>query len=84
MESLKQELKELIINECEKEMDVADISDEQPIIRGDLDLDSLDVLQICMAIKTQYGVRIEGSAVSRKVLKNINTLADYVQAQRTK
>ncbi len=84
METLKRELKELIIEECEKDMEASEISDGQAIIRGDLDLDSLDVLQICMAIKTQYGVRIEGSGASRKILKNINTLAEYVQAHRTK
>ena len=83
MEDLKQELKELIIEECEKEIEPSEISDDESLLRGDLDLDSLDVLQICMAIKTNYGVRIEGSAQSRKVLKNINTLANYITEHRS-
>lgn len=84
MDALKLELKELVIEECEQDVEPSEIEDDANLIRGDLDLDSLDVLQICMAIKTRYGVRIEGSAMSRKVLKTINTLADHVAEHRTK
>ncbi|WNO09234.1 phosphopantetheine-binding protein [Teredinibacter sp. KSP-S5-2] len=83
MEQLKQELKELIIEECEKDISPEEILDDQPLLRNpELDLDSLDVLQICMAIKTNYGVRIEGSNTARKLLQDINTLAGYVAENR--
>ncbi len=71
-------LKEMIIEECDKDVTPDSILDDAPLLRGDLDLDSLDVLQICMAIKTRYGVRIEGSSASRKALKTINTLAQTI------
>jgi len=84
MNALKLELKQLIVEECEADIDPAELTDEQLIVRGELDLDSIDALQICMAIKSRYGVRIEGSAAARKILKNINTLADHVAAHRVK
>lgn len=86
LEELKQELKILVLEESENEdVDPAEIENDAPLVRGGvLDLDSLDVLQICMEIKTRYGVRIEGSASARKVLKSINTLAEHVAEHRSK
>lgn len=78
-DTLKLALKELIIEECDKEdMTPADIDDSEPLLGDRLDLDSLDVLQICMAIKTQYGVRIEGNTAAHRALKSINTLAQTI------
>lgn len=76
--AFKQELKRLIIEECDKDLTPDDIDDDAPLLRGDLDLDSLDVLQICMAVKSRYGVRIEGSSAARKALGSVNTLATTI------
>lgn len=77
---LKHALKELIIEECDKpELSPDDITDDQRLLGGKLDLDSLDVLQICMAIKAQYGVRIEGSTDARKAMASINSLAKTIR-----
>jgi len=81
--ALKQELKVLVIEECDKEdLTPEDISDDQPLVGGDLELDSLDVLQICMAVKTRYGVRIEGSTDARRCLASINALAETIEERR--
>lgn len=78
MTDLKTELKQLIIDECDKDYSVDDIANDMELIGERLDIDSLDVLQVCMAIKQRYGVRIEGSNKARKVLRNIDTLAAYI------
>ncbi|WP_020208016.1 phosphopantetheine-binding protein [Gilvimarinus chinensis] len=81
---LKTALKQLIIEECDKdEFTVEDIDDDAPLLRGKLELDSLDVLQICMAVKNQYGVRIEGNTAAQRALKSINTLANTIAQQST-
>ena len=84
VEKLKIELKNLIIEECDKDIEPLSIDDDEPLIKGSLDLDSLDVLQICMAIKNRYGVRIEGSTSARKALKSINTLAETIVQEHQK
>jgi acyl carrier protein len=76
--AFKRELKELIIEECDKDLTPEDIADDAPLLRGDLDLDSLDVLQICMAVKSRYGVRIEGSSAARKALVSVDSLAETI------
>lgn len=81
-DSLKQELKQLIVTVCAKDVDPAAIADDAPLIGRDsvLGLDSLDVLQVNTAIFQRYGVRIEDGKHARRVMKDIETLADFVRA----
>ena len=79
-ESLKQDLKRLVTTECDKNVDIAQIGDDEFLIGGPLELDSLDALQICMEVKNRYGVRIEGGPDARRALQSINTLADTILA----
>lgn len=81
-ETLKRELKELIIFECDKEDDVSvsDITDAEQLVGSDapLALDSLDVLQLSLAVKSAYKVRIEGAVDARQAFASIDALADYI------
>lgn len=77
-EQLKRALKVMIIDECDKDVEVDDIHDEDMLIGGPLGLDSLDALQICMAVKAQYGVRIEGGPDARRALQSVQTLTDTI------
>jgi len=79
-EILKHELKRLVTVECEKDVAVADVDDDEFLIGGPLELDSLDALQICMEVQRRYGVRIEGGPDARRALQSINTLADTILA----
>ena len=79
-EQLKLELKELIIHECQKELTPDQIPDDAPLFGGapGPDLDSLDALQIAMAVQRRYGKRIEGNTETRSALASINALADFI------
>lgn len=77
---LKQALKVMIIEECDKDVEVDAITDDEILIGGPLELDSLDALQICMAVKSRYGVRIEGGPDARKALQSVQSLADTILA----
>jgi acyl carrier protein len=77
-EALKKALKAMIIDECDKDVDIEEILDDEVLIGGPLQLDSLDALQICMAVKLEYGVRIEDGPAARKALQSIQTLADTI------
>lgn len=78
--TLKHELKELIIRACNKEASPDDVADDAPLIGplSVLELDSLDVLQINVALQQRYNVRIEDGKHARRVMKSIDTLADFV------
>ena len=82
-DALKRELKELIVTECQKNHIQPDqIADDDILIgsAGRLDLDSLDALQIALAVKQKYGKRIDGGKETRKALKSVNSLADFILA----
>ncbi len=73
------ELKKMIIEECDKDIEPEDIkNDEQLIGGGDLDLDSLDALQISMSVQKNYGVRIENGPEARKALRSVDSLAEKI------
>ena len=75
---LKLALKAMIIFECDKDVEVHEIRDDDVLIGGPLQLDSLDALQICMAVKAQYGIRIEGGPTARRALQSVQSLADTI------
>ena len=79
----KNSLKQLIVDECEIDAEVEAIDDDGPIFGSDsqLGLDSIDVFQLAIAIQTNYGVKITDSKEMRRVLRSINTFADYLQPE---
>lgn len=78
--SFKHELKQLLISACNKDAVPNDIPDDAALLgeASVLGLDSLDVLQINVALQQRYGVRIEDGKHARRVMKSINALADFV------
>ena len=78
---LKKELKTLIIENCELAIDVNDIDDDLPLFerKSELALDSIDALQISIAIQNTYGIAIRDSKEMRRVMLSINTFADFLQ-----
>lgn len=82
-ERLKTELKELIITECDLDISVAEIGDDDTLFGSDspIGLDSVDALQVSIAVQNKYGAVITDSKVLRRVMKTINTFADYIQPE---
>ena len=84
MSDLEQELKELIVTALALEDVTADeIDSGEPLFGDGLGLDSIDALELGVAIRQRYGIRIE--AVTEEVrahFSSVRALARYVAAQR--
>ena len=83
--ALEAELKKLILQEADKTDDVAaeDFTDDAPLF-GDgspVDLDSLDALQICVALQQYFQVRLQGDRMVRKHMMCVRDLAAFVRAE---
>ena len=78
---LKDNLKQLIIDTCEKDESIEDISDDEVLFgeEAPLQLDSMDALQISMAIGTTYNIKMTDSKKLRKVMESINTLCEFIK-----
>ena len=75
------ELKRLLLEACDKEEPSGGLADDEILFgpQSRLDLDSLDALQISMAIQKRYGVRMPDSKETRRALASIETLAAHLQ-----
>ena len=61
----------------------ADIDSEAPLFVEGLGLDSIDALELAMAIDKKYGVRIKADdEQNRKIFSNVKSLAAYVGQHR--
>ena len=78
------ELKALILAAVEKDEPPGGLSDDEPWFGDEsrLGLDSLDALQISMAIQKQYGVRMPDSKETRRALVSLVALAEHLRSQR--
>jgi acyl carrier protein len=82
-EALKRTLKELIISELDlREHAPNEIGDDDALFGEGLGLDSLDALQLAMAIEERFGVRIPEGEAARPIFASITTLADFIAQSR--
>jgi acyl carrier protein len=83
MNSLTTEIKELIISSLNLE-DVTpeQIVDDAPLFQEGLGLDSIDALELAVAIERTYRVTIPDEAVGKKVFASVSALASYVNEHR--
>lgn len=81
MDNLQQQLKELVISSLGLEDISADDIDANEALFGDgLGLDSIDALELGVALKQQYQVKIKGENEDeiKRHFYSIATLADYI------
>lgn len=60
----------------------ADIGDDQPLFGDGLGLDSVDALEMMVALEKEYGIRIDGHQVGKETFASVSTLAAFVQERR--
>ncbi len=82
---LEAELKQLIVSSLKLE-DTApdDIDPEMALVGSGLSLDSIDILELAMAIQREYGVRTSAEdAKNHEIFANVRNLAAYIAEQRS-
>jgi acyl carrier protein len=82
-DQLKTRIKTLIVENCDLDIQITDIDDDTPLFEraSTLQLDSIDALQISIAIQNAFGIAIRDSKEMRRVMKSINVFADYIQPE---
>jgi acyl carrier protein len=84
MQELETELKTLIIEALNLEdMSIDDIESEEALFGEGLGLDSIDALELGLAIKKQYSVVIDADDTeTRQHFASVANLAKYISANR--
>lgn len=86
METLEAELKQLIIDTLELEgLSPTDITSEAPLFGGGLGLDSIDALELGLALKKKYHIHIDTDSTElANHFASVKNLSDFVASQQKK
>lgn len=80
---MENELKQLIIDALDLEdISIDDIDSQAALFNDGLGLDSIDALELGLAIRKKYNVKIDAEKEDVvKIFSSVSTLAKYIQAQ---
>jgi acyl carrier protein len=77
-------LKEMIIEALKlEEISVDEIDDDAPLFKEGLGLDSIDALELVVAIEKNFNVIIEDEDVGKEAFGSIRILAAFIQKEYT-
>jgi acyl carrier protein len=81
---LKQKIKTLMVENLMLQVTAAEIGDDQLLFGpGSLGLDSVDALQLVVALDKNFGLKIPDPGAAKEILQSVNTIAEAVQKKGT-
>jgi len=80
--ALRNRLRTLIISSLNLDgLEPESIADDEPLFDGGLGLDSVDALELVVALEKEFKIRIEGEQATRDAFGSLRALADFVEAR---
>lgn len=80
LNALKQRIKELMVENLMLQVSASEIADDQPLFGPEsLGLDSVDALQLVVALDKNFGLKIPDPAAAKEILHSVTTMAQAVQ-----
>jgi acyl carrier protein len=77
------QIKAMLVQDLMLQITPEEIGDDQPLFGpGSLGLDSVDALQLVVALDKNYGLKIPDAAVARKTMQTVNNIAAAVEAHQ--
>jgi acyl carrier protein len=84
MNEQERELAELIVSTLNLETPAAEIDPDGPLYGEGLGLDSIDILELSLAISKSYGVQIRSDDSDNvRIFRSLRSLNEHVQRQRS-
>lgn len=81
---LKADIKKMIIDTLNmQDITPEDIEDDLPLFGGEntLGLDSIDAIELVMAVQRDFKIRIDDQNLAREVLKDVNSIAEFIKSK---
>jgi acyl carrier protein len=77
--AIKPDIKRLMVENLMLQISAEEIGDDQPLFGpGSVGLDSVDALQLVVALDKTYGLKIADPEAARQILQTVNTIVDAV------
>jgi len=77
--TLKNDVRRLMVENLMLQVSAEEIGDDQPLFGpGSVGLDSVDALQLVVALDKNYGLKVADPEAAREILKSVNTIAEAV------
>lgn len=81
--ALKQEIRKLMVENLMLQISAEEIGDDQPLFGpGSVGLDSVDALQLVVALDKTYGLKIADPEAAKQILQNVNSIVNAVAAHQ--
>ena len=81
---LRTEIKEMMVENLMLKVPKEEIADDLPLFGADgLGLDSIDALELVVSLEKKFGVTVPNSETARTALANVNSIHNYVVANRS-
>ena len=78
---MTQKIKQVIASELMLEVPIEEIGDDTPLFGpAGMGLDSVDALQLVIALEKHFGLKVADNAVAREVLHSVGTIAKAVES----
>ena len=78
--TIKQDIKQMLVENLMLQSTAEEIADDLPLFGpGGLGLDSVDALQIVVALDKNYGLKIPDPEAAKKILQSVNTIVDALE-----
>ncbi len=84
-QEFRDEIAKDIIEALNLGMTPSDISPDAPLYGDGLGLDSIDILEIALVVSKKFGLQIKAdNPDNASIFKSLNSLCEYIVANRTK
>jgi acyl carrier protein len=83
MNAIQEQLRALIIRTLRLEdANAEELGAETPLFGEGLGLDSIDALELVVALEKEFGIKIGDDEVGPEVFKNLTTLGAFIESKR--
>jgi acyl carrier protein len=80
--ALRTRVKEVLVQSLRLPYPASEIADDVHLFGEGLGLDSIDALELVLAIERAFGVSISDEQTAKRVLQSVNTLAEFIVERR--
>ena len=82
MEGVKEQLKSIIVSSLRiTGVSAGELRDDAPLMGGDLEIDSIDILQLILDIERHFGIKLVTGKFETEAWASVNALAATIETR---